>query len=193
MDYEKIGAAPEAMAGIEATRIYMSLGETTIRVGEHVRSLGYEAMIHHPKGDKDSNGELMFVPHAASCGLGEHGRNGLLVNRDFGPRVRLGMVSTNLELIVDPPKYEGIAKFCEYCLKCYNACPTQAIPMKPSKVRGCEKFTIDVNRCAPMFEKTDGCSICIRDCTFNQPTEEATRVLVERVASWHEIVKAHPR
>ena len=192
MDYERISTAPEAAAGIEATRVYMTLGETTVRVGEHVRSLGYEAMIHHPRGDRDSNGELMFVPHAASCGLGEHGRNGLLINSDFGPRVRLGMVSTDLELVVDPPRDGGIAKFCEFCLKCLNACPTRAIPVNPSMIGGYDKFTIDVDRCAPMFEKTDGCSICIKDCTFNQPTMEATRARVEWVASWYEVVKSHP-
>lgn len=192
MDYERIMQAPALVAGAETARIYMLLGETTIRLGEHIRELGHDAMIHHPRGDRDSRGELLFVPHAVSAGLGEHGRNGMLINPGFGPRVRLGMVSTDLELVVDRPLEKGIAKFCEYCLKCYRTCPAMALPREKEIIRGSEKFTIDPERCATYFEKTDGCSICIRDCVFNQPTEDKTMRMVNRVAAWHEIVKANP-
>jgi len=192
MDYARISEAPAASAGIESTRSYMVLGEIAVSLGEYIRKRGYEAIIHHPRGDRYCRGELLFTPHAISAGLGEHGRNGLLINPDFGPRVRLGMVSTDLEIMVDGPVEKGISRFCEYCLKCYRACPVRAIPLKLRKTRGQEKFTIHRQLCAPHFEKTDGCSVCIRECTFNQPTPQATGHIVERVAAWHEIVKANP-
>ncbi len=193
MDYEKIAQAPDPPAGIEATRTYMALGETTIRLGEHLREIGHDAMIHHPRGDRYSRGELMFVPHAIAAGLGEHGRNGLLINYDFGPRVRLGMVSTDLELVVDTSKDMGLSKFCNYCIRCHNSCPVQAVPLKRAVVRGQDKFTIDSEMCSTFFEETDGCGVCIRDCIFNQRTVEATHNIVNRVASWYGIVKANPR
>ena len=192
MDYEKIKTAPGDPAGIECTRTYAVLGETTVRVGEEIRRLGHDAMIHHPRGDRNRQSDLMLVPHAISCGLGEHGRNGLMISYDFGPRVRLGMVSTDLELVVDPPQDRGVAKFCEFCTKCLSTCPTNALPTEMRTVRGVMKFTIDMNRCSQYFEKTDGCAICIRDCTFNQPTLEKTRRMMDRAASWYEVVKVHP-
>jgi len=192
MDYEKISTAPGDPAGIECTRTYMVLGETAVRVGEEIKRLGYDAMIHHPRGDRDRLSDLMLVPHAISCGLGEHGRNGLMISPDFGPRARLGMVSTNLELVVDQPQERGVARFCEFCTKCLRACPVQALPAEKRMVRGVLKFTIDAERCSSFFDKTDGCAICIKECAFNQPTIEKTGWMTERVASWYELVKAHP-
>ena len=192
MKYEEIMKAPAKEAGIETTKTYMILGETTVRMGEHVREIGHNAMIHHPRGDEQNRCDLMYVPHAISAGLGEHGRNGILINYDYGPRVRLGMVSTDLELVTDIPNEKGIARFCDYCMKCYNNCPMHALPLKKAVTRSQEKFTIDAELCSQFFEKTDGCSICIRDCVFNQPSIEKTHKLLKKINSWHNIVKASP-
>ncbi len=136
---------------------------------------------------------MLYVPHAISAGLGEHGRHGMLINFDFGPRVRIGMVSTDLELVVDGPQEKGIERFCEYCMKCRISCPPEAIPLKKEKSGDVEKFSIRYDLCSPIFEKTDGCSICIRDCVFNQRTVQETNKIVSKIESWFEILKQNPQ
>jgi epoxyqueuosine reductase len=71
---------------------------------------------------------------AVKCGLGCQGKNTLLINADFGPRIRIIAVLTNAKLDADKPFVKDL---CENCEKCVDACPTKAL--KPYK--------IDIPRC----------------------------------------------
>ena len=61
---------------------------------------------------------------AVAAGLGVPGKNELVVSRDYGPRIRLGAVFTDLELAPDRPLSEY---FCSSCTLCWTACPTRAL------------------------------------------------------------------
>ena len=52
---------------------------------------------------------------AVDAGLGELGRNGQLITRDFGSSVRISKVFTDLPLIPDRPVDLGVQRFCEQC------------------------------------------------------------------------------
>ena len=61
---------------------------------------------------------------AVACGLGEIGKNGLLLTHEFGSRQRFHMILTDAE-IEPSPLFEG--KICDGCGKCANSCPLGAI------------------------------------------------------------------
>jgi epoxyqueuosine reductase QueG len=164
MDYNRIEKTPGDDAAAEAARVYYELGEVTIRLAEYIRSLGYPAFSHHPLG----GGALLLIPCAIDAGLGEEGRNSLVISREFGPRFRLGCVTTDLPLQVDRPASLGVREYCEKCRACLRACPSGAIPESRQEVRGIEKYTIDVYRCRQYRQEAPGCAICIKECILNQ-------------------------
>lgn len=68
-------------------------------------------------------GHLNHKRIALEAGLGWLGRNNLLVNPEFGSRLRLVTVLTNLPLITDSRKEPG----CGDCRECIPLCPAGAI------------------------------------------------------------------
>lgn len=164
MDYGRIATSPSRESRIESCRLYCTLGETTTRLAEYIRGLGFDAHSQHPMG----GGDVLLVPFAVAAGLGEHGRNGLLISREFGPCLRLGCVTTDIPLLLDKPVDLGVSWYCQICDVCRKACPGAAIPESPSRVRGIEKYTIDWPSCFHYFEQLSACSICIKECILNK-------------------------
>lgn len=67
------------------------------------------------------------------AGLGEIGYSKVFLTPQFGPRVRIGVILTEMELEPDPI-YDG-PKLCNRCMACVRECPTHAIhPQKRVKV-----------------------------------------------------------
>ena len=60
------------------------------------------------------------------AGLGEIGYSKVFLTPEFGPRQRLGVVLTEMELEPDPI-YNG-PKLCNRCMACVKECPGNAIP-----------------------------------------------------------------
>lgn len=70
-----------------------------MRLASYIRVLGYPADIH-----SHSEGAVLFPnPMAVDTGLGEVGRNGMLMTKEYGPAVRITIVSTTLPMVVDKP------------------------------------------------------------------------------------------
>ncbi|MCF7853664.1 MAG: 4Fe-4S binding protein [Candidatus Pacebacteria bacterium] len=59
------------------------------------------------------------------CGLGEIGYSMMLLTPEFGPRNRIGVILTDVELEPDPI-YDG-PQLCNRCMACVRDCPTGAI------------------------------------------------------------------
>lgn len=164
MDYECMATAPGPAAETEVARVYYELGEVTLRLGQHIWGLGYPARVHHPLGA----GRLLQQPFAISAGLGELGRNGLVISKEFGPRFRLGCVTTDLPLLIDNPVKLGVAEYCDQCHVCLHACPEGAIAEERRVIRGSEKYAIDGARCRSHFNSNHGCAICLKVCVLNK-------------------------
>ena len=59
------------------------------------------------------------------CVSGEYGRNGLLITPEFGPRLRIGKIFTNLPMVHDRPVRFGVKEFCDICRLCAKNCPAK--------------------------------------------------------------------
>ena len=60
------------------------------------------------------------------CGVGEIGYSKMLLTPEFGPRVRVGIIITELELEPDPIIEPGT--LCNRCMACVRECPGGCIP-----------------------------------------------------------------
>ncbi|MEE9151168.1 MAG: reductive dehalogenase domain-containing protein [Thermoplasmata archaeon] len=168
MDYDRIQASPGPASATEVIRVYCVLGEITIKIASNIRKLGYQAYAHHPRGSTKFPSRILHIPTAIEAGFGELGRHGLLITAKYGPRVRLGTVTTNLPLTPNSPITFGAAKICEECNICVNECEGDAIPEHRSLVRGVKKYVVDPYKCGPYFGEYDGCSVCMKVCAFNK-------------------------
>ncbi len=170
MDYELMKTVPSTL-GSAATGLGYSMDFLiVVSLAQYIRNLGYRAVA-------SQNDTALSVPLAIQAGLGEYGRNGLLITPKFGPRVRLGKVFTDLPLASDKPVKFGVQEFCQICLQCAYSCPARAISISQpsektnniSNIKGVCKWSIDPEKCFQLWtnQNTD-CSICIRVCPYNK-------------------------
>lgn len=71
--------------------------------------------------------ELSLRHIAYEAGLGSIGKNGLLITRGFGPRIRFLAILTSADLAPGKPVEEH---YCTECDLCVDACPTDALKLK---------------------------------------------------------------
>ena len=170
MDYEMVKTSPTWLAQSTEGIEYSRMPFTASMLAQFIRGLGYRAI---PSG----NDTAISIPLAIDAGLGELGRNGLLITRKFGPRVRLAKVFTNLPLRANEPAKLGITGFCQTCGKCAVHCPGQAIidgertteGHNVSTSTGTLKWPINAEKCFSFWARNEGsCMSCIRVCPFNK-------------------------
>ncbi len=170
MDYELVKTNPSALSG-SATGLGYAM-DTVILLGlaQYIQNLGYRALA-------SLNDTALTIPYAIQAGLGEYGRHSLLITKEFGPRVRLGKVFTDLPLVNDKPVKFGVKEFCDICRRCTDACPPKAItnetpadePINKSNFVGLKKWTTDAEKCFGFWaNQNSDCSICIRVCPYNK-------------------------
>ena len=172
MEWEAIDTAPDPPAGIEALRAYWRIGDIVVKVARFIRSMGFEAQGHQVRTFIKDPPTVVHPAVAVKAGLGELGRIGILVTKEFGPRLRLGTVTTDLELPDNGERAFGVDEFCSSCTLCRDNCEGEAIPEKNTIARGVRKYKLDAYKCLPEFAKYDGCGICIKVCPFNRPVGE---------------------
>ncbi len=155
-----VHTAPLLPQSLAVTKGYVDAAVIGMVLTYYIKSLGYDARAH-----VDGN-YLMVMPLAAkAAGLGDVGRHGLLVTEAYGPRVRLGAVTTNLPLLADGPSDFNLQAFCELCGKCAKSCLAQAIPKENQPEA---YWQIKQEKC---YEKwrvlgTD-CGVCLSACPFS--------------------------
>jgi reductive dehalogenase len=167
MDYGHVACAPELGITEETAHQYLKGAQISVALARYIRSLGYPARAHIA----GSNYQILLPPVAHDAGLGELGRLGYLISPRYGARVRLGAVTTDLELAVDQPIRFGVQNFCDRCLKCARNCPSGAIPRGgKTLVRGVEKWQLDIERCLHYWRVlgTD-CGLCMKVCPYSHP------------------------
>jgi len=173
MNYELLKYSPTYTSGGSTGLCYSKMPLIAALVAQYIRGLGYRAI---PMG----NDTACSIPLAIDAGLGELGRNGLLITPEFGPRVRLCKIFTDLPLVPDKPIEFGVWDFCMACGRCAEECPSQAIPHgeptteihNESNREGLLRWPINAPKCIAYWERnfSASCSNCIRVCPFNKPS-----------------------
>ena len=155
---------------------YNYIPMTVINLCKHIEDEGYEAIpighqsdwrgIHNdgrlrknfsvPVKEGLPQPDVMIHLRIAAylAGLGEIGYSKMFLSPIFGPRCRIGVVLTEMELEPDPI-YDG-PKLCNKCMACVRACPGQCISeTKTVKVNlaghEIEWGDIDVAKCNDYF------------------------------------------
>ena len=157
--------APRLSAGREVLRTYFRCSLLTVDLTRHIRSLGWPAQAL----PINSSSEYLHIPIAVAAGLGELGKHGSLISKEYGSNFRLTSVLTDLPLAVDGPTDIGVDDLCARCRVCTDACPPAAIFEEKQWVRGVRKWYVDFDRCVPYFSDTYGCAICLEVCPWSEP------------------------
>ena len=119
------------------------------------------------------DGRIKYPPHAINAGLGELGAMGVVITKQYGPRVRWTMISVDADIEIDKPVDLNMAAYCDDCMLCIKACPGDAISEERIWWRGVLKRKNNDTKCFPYFAKYDGCGICLKVCPIHRYGYEA--------------------
>jgi len=164
MDFEEMKRLGP-LAQTEVHKVYYLLSDVSVRLAQYIRAYGYDAVGYPNEGD------ILFIPVAWKAGLGELGRHGSLITKQFGPSVRLGAVTTSMPLVANAaPANFGFDDMCLRCNVCTNFCPGNAIVPKKQEIFGTLRWHVDTPACRPFFEDYEGCKVCLTVCPINAQT-----------------------
>ncbi len=165
MDREIMVNVPAPVTSWEVMRGYRRVSRTAVAVAEHIRAMGWPAKsFSDPK-----TGALLQLPPALRAGLGQLGKHGSMITREYGSNCRIATVTTDLPLAVGAAADIGVDDLCVSCRRCTLDCPPQAINDSKMLVRGVEKWYVDFDKCVPYFSEHGGCAICIEVCPWSEP------------------------
>ncbi|MBA4373918.1 MAG: epoxyqueuosine reductase [Thermodesulfovibrio sp.] len=129
----------------------------------------------------DTENLLGAVSHKAlarMAGIGWQGKSLLIISPEFGPRIRLATVLTDMPLPPDGP----IENRCRACSACINDCPVSAIRHTTAGTAyGSREEALVFSRCA---ERTHAnslrpgiqariCGVCVKACPFGRSRRAA--------------------
>jgi reductive dehalogenase len=167
MEKEMVDAAPGGATVMESAQQYLHAGTIATQLAELIRRLGYPARAHI-----DGNYRVVCPLVARDAGLGEIGRMGLLMTPKLGPRVRIGVVTTDMPLVTSERRYDATKiDFCRICKKCAEVCPSKSIPFGDRELHdGVARWRINQETCYTYWcvAGTD-CARCMRVCPYSHP------------------------
>ena len=151
----------------QSMRAYLRFSLLGGVIAKQIRNLGYSAKAHTVL-----DGEVLQPPLLLMSGLGEVSRIGeVILNPLLGPRLKSGVVSTDMPLAHDKPIDFGLQNFCENCNKCARECPAGAITAGPKRMfNGYEIWKSDSQKCTTYRITTEGgamCGRCMKTCPWN--------------------------
>jgi epoxyqueuosine reductase len=152
------------------------LDQIALRTANALHRDGYSSLPVPASQRWDQANAYAAISHKAvanAAGLGWQGKNLLLVNPVYGPRLRLVSVLTNAPLQADSP----IENRCGACRLCREACPVGAIKGTGTEYhyrtreeaydwKRCDEKLKEFSR-LPNIDATV-CGICIKVCPFGR-------------------------
>ncbi len=149
------------------------LDRITFALSREIERRGYRDLpIPASKILKDSNWRS-FVSHKAiarASGVGWIGKSLLLVTEEFGPRVRLATILTDMPLEAGEP----VKNKCGKCRRCVDSCVAKALKGVEFEDYPKREDVLDVEKCAAKLQEFSTnpdvgeliCGICIKVCPF---------------------------
>jgi ferredoxin len=155
MDKNAVDNAPSTATQKMGVLSYDHLGKITNELTHFIREAGFGAQASHPAG-----GFVVYPALAQKAGIGFIGRHGMLITPEFGPRQRISAIFTSIHnLPVSDHRALDAFDFCLRCGKCVKICPGNAIRE--------EILPSGEKRTRILSDYCHGCTICMRDCSFN--------------------------
>lgn len=105
--------------------------------------------------DSARKGTVDLRALANRSGLGFKGKNDLLINPSYGPRIRLSAIITDAPIDISTEENEDL---CGDCRQCLDACPTGAAESKDPSL--CIEKTNNGNKAR--------CDLCIESCPIGR-------------------------
>lgn len=157
MDKKAIDKAPSDATQEMGVVTYDEMGKATNELTKYLREKGFAAQASHPAG-----GFVIYPSLAQKAGLGWKGRHGLLITPEFGPRQRISAIFTSFSNLPEngSDDHSWMSGFCEKCGKCIRSCPRNAITENTDGN--------DEKRTVILKKSCHGCTICMRECSFNK-------------------------
>ncbi len=175
MDFEMVGTGPQPPSTMESARQYAESARVAVQLAHAINHLGYSAQAHI-----DGNYEVIAPLVARDAGLGEIGRMTLMMTPKQGPRVRLGVVTTDLKLTVSSRKADAsVIDFCNICKKCAECCPSKSIPLgERQEIDGALRWKLNEVTCFRYWcvVGTD-CGRCLAVCPYSHPDNLAHNII----------------
>lgn len=150
------------------------IDQISLRLSQMIQEQGYLAMnvpASQTVNDAKEEKYRAVFPHktaAVMAGLGWVGKNDLFVTKEYGPRVRLGTILTNMPVPVNKNIFESL---CGSCMACVNACPAGAIKGVNWSMDKKRHEIIDPHACSEHMKSAykdigrgSVCGLCIKAC-----------------------------
>ena len=109
---------------------------------------------------------------AATCsGLGWVGKNGLVINRQYGSRLSWATVLTNAPLAPDQPVRESECGDCDLCVR---HCPSGAVHGHHWSIREPGRKIVAYEKCSALKDKRQSlegkpnCGFCVTVCPYSR-------------------------
>lgn len=102
------------------------LDQTALKLSIALQNRGYKALPIPASQIVDWEKQTAHLSHkmiAVRAGIGWIGRNNLLVHPEYGSKIRLATVLTNMPLETDKP----LERDCADCRECIEICPVNAV------------------------------------------------------------------
>ena len=164
-DYDKIQAHRHHIGDHAYHFSQAKLGAIYENLVRYIKEMGYSAVRNLAQP----------MPTALSAGLGEMGRNGILITEKYGARIHLSSpILTDMPLLTDKPIDIGVSDFCQRCRKCATTCPTNSITMEDKVVHnGIKKYKLNWETCyrlrAYVMDFWEVCMSCVTICPYTKP------------------------
>ena len=175
--FEKIEKAPTPEYAKVYNTVNNKLDEIALYLSKYIEKIGFKALPIPASQIIDRENFRGAITHKAVArlaGIGWQGKSLLIVSSEYGPRIRLATILTDLDIEADKP----IENKCGNCTNCKEVCPANAIkgvlPEKCYYQNREEALFFDrcKNKLINEFAKIENvgypiCGFCIKVCPFS--------------------------
>jgi epoxyqueuosine reductase QueG len=170
-------SAPQMRIAVNDCRhIDSQLGQISRKIGCLLEDKGFRSVLipsYFPmemtEETKGLVGDVSLKQAGACAGLGDIGFHGLLTTPEYGPRIRLAGVLTEMPAVSGGPRENKLLEFCKECGLCIEKCPAQAISQEG----------VDVGRCVKHVGRPHGMASLIKFIisALDRPKEEVKAMI----------------
>ncbi len=159
---EKFGPSLQEINSSYVDQIEL-LEKIALRLSLFIEDRGFRTLVVHPRDHLNQVDEMGLISNKAvakAAGVGWLGKSLLLVTPQYGPRVRLVSLFTDMPLIADAP----LQSRCGACQVCIDACPKNALRnVEFVDHPNSREEVLDVRKC-----RGSECLVCMLTCPIGK-------------------------